>query len=192
MLDPRAPITSARLIVRPFRPEDADDLYEYLSNAQVYRFEPGAPIDREQAQQRAADMAASPDFWAIELTATQKQIGQLYLEHVEPLEWLTCELGYILNPAYQRQGYAAEAAAALVEHAFVVRGMHRIYAHCNPENIPSWRLLERIGFRREGLLRQNVFFHRDATGAPLWTDTYVYARLAQDSHPAATSVIADL
>ena len=192
MLDQRAPITSTRLILRPFRPEDADDLHEYLSNAQLYRFEPGAPIEREQAQQRAADMAASPDFWAIELTATQRQIGQLYLKHVEPLEWLTCELGYILNPAYQRQGYAAEATAALVEHAFAVRGMHRIYAHCNPENIPSWRLLERIGFRREGLLRQNVFFRRDAAGAPLWTDTYVYARLAQDFHPVATSVIAEL
>ncbi len=192
MLDQRQPITTARLIVRPFRPEDGDDLHEYLSSAQVYRFEPGAPIDREQARQRAADMAVSPDFWAIEVAATGRQIGQIYLHQIEPLEWLTCELGYILNPAHQRQGYAAEAAAALVEHAFAVRGMHRIYAHCNPENSASWRLLERIGCRREGLLRQNAFFRRDAAGAPLWTDTFVYARLAGESHSAATSAIAEL
>ena len=45
--------------------------------------------------------------------------------------------------------------------------------------------LEKIGFRREGLLKQNIFFRRDATGEPLWTDTYVYALLAAeiDLHP---------
>ena len=184
MFDPRQPIATARLSVRPFRPEDAGDLYEYLSAAEIYRFEPGAPVDREQARQMAADLAASPDFWAVELAAAGKQIGQIYLKHIEPLELLTCELGYILNPAYQRQGYAAEAAAALVDHAFIVRRMHRIYAHCNPENVASWKLLERLGFRREGLLRQNVFFRRDAVGAPLWTDTCVYARLADESPQA--------
>ena len=188
-MNQRSPLTTARLIIRPFRTEDAGDLHEYLSIAQVYRFEPGAPIDQEQARQMATDLALSPDFWAVELAATRKQIGQLYLKQVEPLEWLTCELGYILNPAYQRQGYAAEAATALVDYTLRVRGLHRVYAHCNPENTASWKLLERIGFRREGLLRQNVFFRRDASGEPLWTDTLVYARLAADlSAPASASV----
>ena len=177
----RQPIHTTRLIVRPFRAVDASDLYEYLSNPQTYIYEPGEPISVSLAGVVAADMATSPDFWAVEVAVIGKQIGQLYLKQVEPLELLTCELGYIFNPAYQRQGYAAEAAAALVDHAFTVRGMHRIYAHCNPENTASWRLLERIGFRREGLLRRNIFFRRTAAGAPLWTDTYVYARLAGDA-----------
>ena len=121
---------SARLILRSFRVEDAADLYEYLSDPQTYIFEPGAPITQPEAATAAADMANSPDFWAVEVAATGKQIGQLYLKHVAPLELLTCELGYTFNPAYQRQGYASEAAAALVAHAFAVDGMHRIYAHC--------------------------------------------------------------
>jgi len=58
--------------------------------------------------------------------------------------------------------------------------MHRVVAHCNPENTASWRLLEKIGFRREGLLRQDVFFRRDAGGEPLWADTCVYALLAPE------------
>lgn len=177
----RQPIRTARLIVRPFRAADAADLYEYLSDPQTYIYEPGEPISVSLAGVVAADMALSPDFWAVEVAVTGKQIGQLYLKQIEPLDLLTCELGYIFNPAYQHWGYATEAAAALVAHAFTMHGIHRIYAHCNPENSASWKLLERIGFRREGLLRRNVFFRRDAAGAPLWTDTFVYARLDEES-----------
>ena len=142
------PIHTTRLIIRRFRATDADDLYAYLSNPQVYVFEPGEPVTRQMAGVIAADMATSPNFWAIELRATGNQIGQIYLKHTEPLHLMTCELGYILNPHYQRQGYTSEALAALVAHAFDERQMHRIYAHCNPENVASWWLLERIGFRR--------------------------------------------
>ncbi len=175
-----APITTPRLTLRRFRPEDADDLYAYLADPQIYRFEPGEPIDREQAGVRAADMAASPDFWAVALRSTGRVIGQVYLAQLDPAEHLTCELGYILSPAYQGQGYGSEAAAALVAQALTAGGMHRVVAHCNPENTASWKLLEKIGFRREGLFRQDVFFRRNAAGEPLWTDTYVYARLAAD------------
>jgi ribosomal-protein-alanine N-acetyltransferase len=174
------PLNTPRLTLRRFRPADAADLYEYLADPRTYRFEPAEPLDRVQADLRAAEMAASPHFWAGELRSTGKVIGQIYLKQVEPAEHLTCELGYVLNPAYQRQGYGAEAAAALVRQALTAGGMHRIVAHCNPENTASWQLLEKIGFRREGLLRQDVFFRRDAAGAPLWTDTYVYALLAAE------------
>ena len=120
-----------------------------------------------------------------DLVAAQHQpgkvIGQLFLRQIEPAELLTCELGYVLNPAYQRQGYGSEAAAVLVRHALTAGGMHRVVAHCNPDNTASWKLLEKIGFRREGLLRQNIFFRRSTAGEPLWTDTYVYARLAAEA-----------
>jgi RimJ/RimL family protein N-acetyltransferase len=171
-------LNTPRLTIRRFRPEDAGDLYDYLSDPQVYRFEPGDPIDRAQARQRAVEMATSPDFWAVELRDAGKVIGQLYFKQIEPAEHLTCELGFILNPVYHRQGYGTEAAGALVQRALAAGGVHRIVAHCNPENTASWKLLEKIGLRREGMLRQNVFFRRNAAGDPLWTDTYVYARLA--------------
>ncbi len=171
---------TTRLLLRRFRPDDADDLYEYLSDPRTYRFEPGEPLGRAQASQRATEMTASSAFWAVALRDTDKVIGQIYLKQIEPPEHLTCELGYILSPAYQRQGYGAEAAAGLVRQALTAGGMHRVVAHCNPENIASWRLLERIGFRREALHRQDIFFRRDTAGAPLWTDTYVYALLAAE------------
>ena len=89
------------------------------------------------------------------------------------------EIGYGMIEAFWGRGYATEACGAAVEAAFA-RGVHRVFAECNPENAASWHLLERLGFRREGLLRQNIFFRRDGDGRPVWQDTCVYARLRED------------
>ena len=53
-------------------------------------------------------------------------------------------------------------------------------AMCNGENSQSWRLLERLGFVREGCLRQNAYFKKDDHGNPLWFDTYMYGMLRED------------
>lgn len=177
---PKQPILTQRLVVRAFRPDDCHDLFEYLSDERVYRFEPGEPVDLAEAQQLAADMSTSPDFWAVELQAERKVIGQIYFKHLQPKHLMTWELGYILSPRYQRQGYASEAAAALVRYGFSATQIHRVVAHCNPENTASWKLLEKIGFRREGLHRKANFFRRDAAGQPIWTDTFDYAMLASE------------
>jgi RimJ/RimL family protein N-acetyltransferase len=55
--------------------------------------------------------------------------------------------------------------------------VHRVVSHCNPQNVASWKLLEKIGFHREGLLRKNIYFRKDEAGNPLWWDSYAYARL---------------
>ena len=51
---------------------------------------------------------------------------------------------------------------------------------CNPKNVQSWRLLERLRLRREGTLLQNIFFKRDAEGKPIWCDTYEYGILKSE------------
>ena len=53
-------------------------------------------------------------------------------------------------------------------------------AHCDVENFASWRLLERLGFRREGHLLANASFRRDADGDPIWKDAYAYALLDRE------------
>lgn len=173
----REPIHTGRLTIREFEETDGSDLYEYLSDPQVYQYEPGDPISLKQAQYFASDMANNPNFWAVELRSEQKVIGQLYFKQQEPNHLLTWELGYIMSPKYQHQGYGSEAAQALVEYGFTELGAHRIQAHCNPDNTASWKLLERIGFRREGLLRKNVYFRKDEAGNPQWWDSYAYAKL---------------
>jgi [ribosomal protein S5]-alanine N-acetyltransferase len=174
-------IETSRLLLRPFAPSDASDLYEYLSDPVTYLFEPGEPVSLEEVQKLATQRAAGNAFWAVILKQENKLIGHLYFEALQPREWMTWELGYIFNPKYQRQGYASEASAVLVEYAFSEYHAHRIMARCNPENVASWKLLEKTGFRREGHFRKCAFFRRDADGQPIWTDAYEYSRLEKDA-----------
>ena len=111
------------------------------------------------------------------LDRIQKLIGHLYFKQLEPEDRMTWELGYIFNPSYQRKGYASEAAAALVQYAFDHYHAHRVMARCNPENTASWKLLEKIGFTREGSFRKAGFVHKDEAGRPIWTDVYEYSKL---------------
>lgn len=174
---PKEQINTLRLIIRAFSNEDAQDLFEYLSDPQIYQYEQGEPVDRQQAQNYARDMANNQNFWAIELKSEHKVVGQLYFSQQEPEHLMTWELGYRMNPKYQKQGFGSEAAQALVEYGFRQLHVHRVVAYCHPENVASWKLLEKIGFRREGLLQKNIYFRKDEAGNPLWWDSYAYARV---------------
>lgn len=173
-------IITSRLLIRSFQENDYPDLHAYLSNPEVYRYEPGAPVSLEEAREMAIQRAQGTHYWAVILQVAGRLIGHLYFAQTGPLEYQTWELGYIFNPAYQNQGYATEAAAALLRHGFTRWGIHRVTAHCNPENTASWRVMEKIGMRREGYFRKNIFFERDVEGNPLWLDTYEYAALRED------------
>lgn len=174
-------IETERVIIREFRPEDAEDLYEYLSLNETYTFEPGEPVTLEKAREIAIERSMGNDFLAVVRKQDHKMIGHLYFSRVDPKRFLTWELGYIFNPRYQRQGYASEAAGALIDHAFRNTNLHRVMARCSVENTASWKLLERIDFTREGTFREHGFLRRDDRGNPLWNDVYEYSRLSKAS-----------
>lgn len=170
-------IQTNRLVLRGFVPEDWDALWEYLSQEETVRFEPYEVFSQEEAKREAAARAENPDFWAVCLQSTGRLIGNLYLS---PGEFDCWELGYVFHSGFLGQGYATEAARALVDDAFQNRGAHRVTALCDPLNRASWKLLERLSLRREGTLLQNVWFCRDEKGNPLWKDTYAYAVLKEE------------
>lgn len=167
-------IRTRRLTLRRFRTEDAEDLYAYLSDPEVVKYEPYHPFDRKGCALEAQSRAENPAFIAVELDG--RVIGNLYLGREDEH---TCEIGWVFARAYWGRGYAAEAARALIGQAFA-EGAHRVIAMCDPENAASWRLCERLGMRREAHFRQNVYFFCDEMGKPMWKDTYVYAVLAQE------------
>ena len=173
-------IITSRLLIRQFQEQDYRSLFEYLSNPIIYRFEPGEPISLEEARALTLERAQGTDFWAVVFKDNQKMVGHLYFKQIEPKEFLTWELGYIFNPAFQNKGYATESAYGLIQYGFEHLGIHRVIAHFNPENIASRRVLEKIGMKREGYFRKNVFFHTAPDGSPLWIDTYTYAILKED------------
>jgi [ribosomal protein S5]-alanine N-acetyltransferase len=182
-------IRTHRSTVRPFVAGDAADLHDYLADPTTYRYEPGEPITLDQAADLARERATRPDFWAIESVETGRMIGHLFFGQSEPAVYRSWELGFIVSPAHRHRGYATEAAAALLWTSLLEHPIHRVVAHCNPDNVASWRLLERLGFRREGLLRKNVFFRRGHDGSEWWTDTYVYALLEEEARERLGPVV---
>lgn len=170
-------LETERLIIRRFKEEDWEDLYEYLSDEEVVRYEPYQVFTIEKAQKEAKCRAESPAFFAVCLKENNKLIGNIYFAKQEFKTW---EIGYVFNRHYQKKGYATEAAKAIIDYGFNIRRARRIVAMCNPINTASWRLLERLGMRREGHLRQNIYFKKDNEGNPIWSDTYEYAILKDE------------
>jgi RimJ/RimL family protein N-acetyltransferase len=174
-------LATGRLIIRPFQESDYKDLHEYLSLKEIYQFEPGEPISLEEARKIAAERARGTEFWAVTLKdKSKKLIGHVSFIQTEPKFFLTWEIGFIFSPAFQNRGYATEASRALIAYAFKKLKAHRIVGYCSPENIPSWKVLEKCGMTREGLRRKNAFFRKDRDGRPIWFNSYEYAVLAED------------
>jgi [ribosomal protein S5]-alanine N-acetyltransferase len=173
-------IETDRLIIRQFTLSDYIDLYEYLTDPVTYIYEPGKPLNLDETKELVTKRSTSNDFMAVILKPENKLIGHLYFKQIEPFENMTWELGYIFNPKFQRKGYASEAATALINYAFAHFHIHRIMARCNPENIASWKLLEKNGFTREGHFLKGGFIHKDDIGNPIWSDVYEYSKLESE------------
>lgn len=167
-----------RLILRKFNEKDGQDLYEYLSDEDVVKFEPYNVFTLDECQQEAFRRSSDDSFWAVCIKATNKLIGNIYLAKQDFFD--TWELGYVFNAKFHGKGYATEAAKALIDRVFKEENARRVIAMCNPLNIPSWKLLERLGLRREGHLIQNIYFKKDKNDNPIWADTYEYGILASE------------
>ena len=164
-------IETERLILRRFTEKDLPDLFEYLSDPEIVKFEPYRPMTLEEVREELDRRIASDEMVAVALKTNGKLIGNVYLGKRENN---ALEIGFVFNKDYWKQGYARESCEALIREAFS-SGIDRIIAHCDPENQSSWELLERLGFTRTAHLEQNVFFWKDDQGQPIWKETYIYS-----------------
>lgn len=170
-------IITERLIIRRFTRDDAHDLYEYLSDESVVKFEPYEVYSIEQALEEAIKRSNSESFYAVCLRENNKLIGNLYLNQEDNYEF---ELGYVFNHNYHGHGYATEGTIALINYAFKTLGARRILSMCNPLNSSSWKLLERINMRKVDHLIKNIYFKKDKNNEPIWVDTYIYEILRDE------------
>ena len=116
--------------------------------------------------------------FAVALRATGQLIGDCAAmpQADDPRQ---CEIGFTIAPDHQGRGYATEAVRLLVGYLFTGRGKHRITAYCDARNAASAALLERLGMRREGHLRESSW----AKGE--WTDDLVYGLLRDEWQPGS-------
>jgi RimJ/RimL family protein N-acetyltransferase len=103
--------------------------------------------------------------WGIE--ADGRLVGTCTLAHLDE-DHRRAELGFALARTEQGKGYMRAALPALLDFAFERLGLHRVYADTDPRNERSIRALERLGFRREGLLREHYLVHGEAQDGVLY------------------------
>ena len=170
-------ITTERLVLRRFRTADAPVLAEYRSDPEVARYQSwDAPFPLLRAETAVANFIASdPDRagwfqYAVERAEDRVLIGDVAVRLHDNLK--QAEIGFTLAPAYQKRGYATEAVGAVLDRLFRVQGLHKVTGECDARNVASAGLLERLGFTREGRLRQQTWIKGE------WTDDLIYGLLA--------------
>jgi len=152
-------INTSRLSLRWIREEDVDDFYAVYSNPEVMRYWSTLPLpDRDAASKLINEIHEGIKRdemmkWGIALRSSDKLIGSVTLFHID-FTHRRAEIGYAQGRAYWGQGYMQEALKAVLNHAFEILNLHRIEADVDPRNAASVRTLERLGFQREGYLRE--------------------------------------
>jgi RimJ/RimL family protein N-acetyltransferase len=117
-------------------------------------------------------------FWVICIKDNGKMVGHVFLSKEFNPDFLIYEIGYMLNPKYQGKGYATEACHRILQYGFEDIKAHRIIATCDPGNIASWRLLERLNMRREAHFVKCLYLRKPTENNPIgWRDEYFYAIL---------------
>ena len=141
-----------------------------------------APKDREEYRARFENPGRLAKTLVVELDG--EVIGDLMLaiedawaqaEVADRARGVQAELGWCIDPAYGGRGYATEAVRALVRLCFEDLGLRRVTANCFADNVSSWRLMERLGMRRE-LHTRRESLHRSGE----WLDGLGYALLADE------------
>ena len=155
-------------------------MHECLANAEAMRFwnRPvhAKRIETERVVRNCIECTPSYyRFWAVADAKTDRCLGMANY-HDGHIRSKRVAIGYIIDPARQRQGIATEAVSAMLDFCFGELGLHRVQAFIHPDNTASRTLVEKLGFRCEGLLRDNLRVD------DVWRDDMLYALLETDSH----------
>lgn len=174
------PLPAERLVLRELEEADWAAVHAYASKPEVVRFMNWGPNSEEETKAFVESVIASRSEeprrrfeFAVTLRADGRLIGACGLTVSDP-ETRQAWVGYCYHPRFWRQGYATEAARSLVAFGFEHLGLHRIFATCDVENVASARVLEKVGMRREGHLREHAWVRGR------WRDSFLYAVLAHE------------
>lgn len=178
------PIRTERLLMRVMTLDDVDDVHAYQSLPEVCRYLLYEPRSRERVEEKIREwlgmgrLAKVGDDLELALELLDgpskgRVIGHSYFK-LTSTDDLSGEIGWSLHPDFEHQGYASEAARAMLAYAFTTLGLHRVTAELDPRNTASVALCKRLGMREEAYFREHMWFKGE------WGDTGVYAVLASE------------
>ncbi len=172
-------LETPRLKLRPFRLEDAPDVASYSTRPEFNRYLPLPPQTPESALAfvEGRVRGGQPDdagewHFAVQLASKVRLIGAIRVGVREP-EHRQGDVGYALNPDFQGRGYMTEALIQVLNFGFQQLDLERIWATADIQNTASWRLMERAGMKREGVMPH----HRLHQGE--WRDSVLYGIVRQ-------------
>jgi RimJ/RimL family protein N-acetyltransferase len=160
----RIELTTERLLLRPFREEDWEAVHEYAADPEVSRHQAWGPNTQEETRQFLQECVQEnqkPEraafHFAVVLKAGGRFLGGCTLR-ITDAGLREAMIGYTLDRRFWGRGYMTEAAGALLRFGFQDLRLHRVVSWCTPENVGSWRVMEKAGMRREGHEREAAFF----------------------------------
>lgn len=174
------PIWTQRLVLRRFAGKDASAFCAYRNDPEVARYQGWEGCTETEARdfvgKHGNQPFGVPGEWlqiAIAAKDSDALVGDCAVR-IHPQDVHQATIGVTFARSHQRQGLAREALAGLLDGLFGSAGLHRVVADTDPRNVASWSLLERLGLRREGHLKQSRWFKGE------WADEYLYAILSKD------------
>ena len=171
MLELSSPLGTARMTLRPYEMGDLAALHDMFSREDVCRYLVWAPMDLAQAraklEQRVQQTHIEADGDALLLAAVDAETGRMIGEFMLRLTSAKSrqgEIGWSIHPDVQGRGLATEGAREMLRLGFDALGLHRIAAECDPRNVGSLRVMERLGMRREAQFVENEFLKGEWIG----------------------------
>lgn len=180
---PTPTLRTARLRLRPFTDADTDPLFALHSSAHVLRYWDAPPWSEPARAERfiaaCRQMAAdgTGTRLAVDRASDGTFIGWCHLSRWNP-DYRSASMGYCYDSAAWGHGYATEAGRALLQWAFDTLDLNRVQAETDTRNAASARVLEKLGFVREGTLREDCIVNGEVS------DSWVYGLIRRDWRPS--------
>lgn len=172
-------LETERLIIRPIKLDDKNELFEYRSDTVANKYQGWVPKtidDVENFIDKISKQINEPGTWfqfVLIEKETQKVVGDLGIHFFDKVS-KQVEIGCTLNKVFQHKGYATESVKIVIDYLFKKLNKHRVITSIDPDNVDSIRLVERIGFRKEAHFIESLYIDGR------WVDDLIYALIEKD------------
>lgn len=167
-------LRTERLTLRQLIPSDIPALKEWMPDKTMYTYwgKPAGKMDKNPELLFEGGEKNTKSFhWGIVLNENKKVIGEAWIYLIEKNRM--AKMALRIANAYQGRGFATEAAKTIIDFCFTYTELQRIWTDVDTRNIASWKVLEKCGFTREGMIRQGKMVNT-------WCDYYIYGLLKTD------------
>lgn len=170
-------IKTERITLRPLTADDVPSLYEWMPDKSLYKYwgkSAGKTDLRPELLFASPEKPTKSFHLGIICNADEKAVGEIWVYLIENDRM--AKVAFRVSPKYQGKGYASEALAAMARFCFTKTELRRLWTDADVRNAASVRVLEKCGFKREGLIRQGKM-------VSTWCDYYLYGVLREDVYP---------